>query len=120
MRIQESGENYLETILILKQKQQDVRAIDIANEMSFSKPSVSRALGILKQENLITIDNHGLIELTDLGKNKAENIYDRHLTISRFLEDLGINAKTAEKDACKIEHIISEETFCAIKKKVIK
>ena len=118
MRIKESGENYLETILILKLKNPEVRAIDIANELSFSKPSVSRALGILKKEQLIVIDQNGFIELTEHGLKRANNIYDRHLTIGKFLIKLGINKKTAEDDACKIEHIISEETFSAIKKQV--
>ncbi|MGD9604861.1 MAG: metal-dependent transcriptional regulator [Bacilli bacterium] len=118
MRIQESGENYLETILILKSSQPEVHAIDIANYMSFSKPSISRALGILKKAGFIKIDKNGAIELTVSGNKKATKIYDRHLTITKFLGQFGVDADLAERDACKIEHVISEETFQAIKKQV--
>ena len=107
MRIYESGENYLEAILILKSSQPEVHAIDVANYMSFSKPSVSRALAILKKAGLITIDKSGVIELTATGHQKATKIYDRHLTITRFLVDLGVDDELAERDACKIEHVLS-------------
>lgn len=118
MRIQESGENYLETILILKSTQPEVHAIDIANHMSFSKPSISRALGILKKAGYIKIDRNGAVELTTSGQKKASKIYERHLTITKFLVQLDVDVDLAERDACKIEHVISEETFQAIKRQV--
>lgn len=117
MKIQESGENYLETILLLHKKNGSVRSIDIANELNFSKPSVSRAMGILKNADLITMDNDGHINLTEAGKIKAESIYERHETItSFFVNTLHIDPALAEKDACRIEHVISQETFEGIKK----
>ena len=115
-KIYESGENYLETILMLKKKNEIVRSIDIAKEMGFSKPSVSRAINILKDEELITVDGNGNIEFTDLGLAKAEKVLERHLTITDFLHNiLGVDSETAETDACRIEHIISNETFDKIK-----
>lgn len=112
MKIQESGENYLETILLLYKKNGSVRSIDIANELNFSKPSVSRAMSILKNAGLIVMDNDGHINLTDEGKEKAESIYERHKTITNFLiATLEIDSELAEKDACRIEHVISQETF---------
>ena len=112
MKIQESGENYLETILMLEQKNGTVRSIDIANELAFSKPSVSRAMSILRSAGYITMDKNNLILLTREGRQKAEAIYERHCILCCFLEDvLGISADTAAADACRIEHIISEETF---------
>ena len=112
LKIQESGENYLETILMLEQKNGTVRSIDIANELAFSKPSVSRAMSILRSAGYITMDKNNLILLTREGRQKAEAIYERHCILCRFLEDvLGISADTAATDACRIEHIISEETF---------
>lgn len=112
MKIQESGENYLETILLLYKKNGSVRSIDIANELNFSKPSVSRAMSILKNAGLIVMDNDGHINLTDEGKEKAESIYERHKTITNFLiATLKIDSELAEKDACRIEHVISQETF---------
>jgi len=116
LKIQESGENYLETILMLEQKNGTVRSIDIANELAFSKPSVSRAMSILRSAGYITMDKNNLILLTREGRQKAEAIYERHCILCRFLEDvLGISADTAAADACRIEHIISEETFDHIK-----
>lgn len=112
--IQESGEMYLETILMLSEKQGKVRAIDIANAMDFSKPSVSRALGILRSSDFITIDNGGLITLTEKGETLAKKIYDRHKVLSNMLTSLGVSEITAQADACKIEHDISDETFEAI------
>ena len=108
MKIQESGENYLETILMLEQKNGTVRSIDIANELEFSKPSVSRAMSILRTAGYITMDKNNLILLTEEGRRRAEAIYDRHCTLTRFLEALGISAENAAADACRIEHIISE------------
>ncbi|MBR1444569.1 MAG: metal-dependent transcriptional regulator [Firmicutes bacterium] len=121
MKLQESGENYLETILILKNKQGFVRAIDVANELGFSKPSISRAMGILKEAEYITIQPDGNIILTPEGYAKASAVYDRHVFISKYLvKILGVDEKTADKDACRIEHIISEETFLKIKESVKK
>jgi len=111
MAIYKSGEDYLETILILSKTNSYVRSIDIATEMGYSKASVSRAVGILKADGLITIENDGQIKLTTEGMKKATSVYDRHTLIKTFLiEFLGVNDNTAEEDACKIEHVISEET----------
>lgn len=113
----ESGENYLETILILKRKNSVVRSVDIARELDYSKPSVSRAVGILKDAGYITMDVSGYIELTDMGMETAEAIYERHRTLTAFLQETaGVSKEIAEEDACKIEHIISAETFAGIKK----
>ncbi len=113
----ESGENYLETILILSKRNGSVRSIDIARELDFSKPSISRAVGILKEDDLIIIDSNGFIELTEEGKKKAESVYERHQQLTVFLmETAGVSHETAEEDACRIEHIISEETYQGIKK----
>lgn len=113
----ESGENYLETILLLKKRKGLVRSIDIARELNFSKPSVSRAVGILKEDGFILVDESGYIELTDKGSQKAESVYERHRYLTLFLEKIiNVSSEIAEEDACKIEHIISEETFQNIKK----
>ena len=114
--MQESGEMYLETILILKEKNKTVRAIDIAEDMGFSKPSVSRALSILKDENCIAVDDKGLITLTRKGSQIARKIYERHVVLSDMLMALGVDQKTALEDACRIEHVISDKSFAAIKK----
>ncbi len=111
MPIQESGEDYLETILILHLRNGAVRAIDIARELGYSKPSVSRAMGILKRDGHIDIDDNNHISLTESGKQIAEEIYDRHVTLTSFFEKIGVDSKTAEKDACRIEHVISPITF---------
>ena len=116
MALLESGEMYLETILVLSKKLPQVRSIDVADEMGFSKPSVSRAVGILKEKNYIVIDKSGFITLTGEGRSIAENIYDRHNTLAKALQSLGVDEKTAAEDACRIEHYISETTFKAIKK----
>lgn len=116
MKIQESAENYLETILILKNKNGAVRSIDIANELGFSKPSVSVAMKNLRENGYIEVDSSGYITLLDSGKRIAEKIYERHTTLSKWLVSLGVDAKTAAEDACRIEHIISSESFEAIKK----
>jgi Mn-dependent DtxR family transcriptional regulator len=118
MALKESGENYLETILILKERLGAVRAIDVANELEFSKPSVSRAIGILKEEGLLTVGDGGHIELTKTGLAKANAVYDRHLVIADFLTSLGVNKKTAADDACRIEHILSEESFGKMKERL--
>ena len=111
MRIQESGENYLETILILGNELGYVRSIDIARSMSFSKPSVSRAMSILRKAGHITTDNDGKIELTKSGRHIAENIYNRHRMLTEWLISIGVSEETATSDACRMEHMISEETF---------
>ena len=117
MNIHESAENYLETILILKEKQGIVRSIDIARALNFSKPSVSRAVGILKEDGYITVEVNGEIELTQKGREKSEGIYERHTLLTEFLQRVsGVSAKVAEEDACKMEHIISDETFQGIKR----
>lgn len=113
--VNESSENYLETILILSKKLPVVRSVDIANELDFKKPSVSVAMKNLKEKNQITVSEQGFIYLTESGKEIAEMIYERHLLISTWLEKLGVPAKTAVQDACKIEHVISKESFEAIK-----
>lgn len=113
----ESGENYLETILMLKEKQGTVRSIDIARSLNFSKPSVSRAVGILKEDGYITMEPGGELELTEKGMQKAGAIYERHKLLTAFLRQVsGVSAETAEEDACRMEHIISEETFQGIKR----
>lgn len=116
MKIQESAENYLETILILKNKNGAVRSIDIANELGFSKPSVSVAMKNLRENGYIEVDSSGYITLLDSGRQIGEKIYERHTTLSKWLVSLGVDAKTAAEDACRIEHIISSESFEAIKK----
>lgn len=119
MQIQESGEMYLETILLLSKKG-DVRSLDIAEYMEYSKPSVCRAVGILKNGGFITVDKSGYITLTDAGFERASKIYERHTLLTDFLQRLGVSAETAVEDACKMEHIISDESFDAIKKHVAK
>ena len=115
MHIQESGQMYLETIYVLSKTKNLVRAIDVCEHMGYSKPSVSRAMGILKKEELITIDPSGHIALTDKGSAIAESMYERHTLLSSFLESIGVDKETAAEDACRIEHCISEESFEAIK-----
>lgn len=117
-KLLESGENYLETILILIQKGKGVRSIDIAEEMGFSKPSISRAVGILKADGYIEVDSGGFISLTDSGYEIAEKIYERHRVLTRFLIKLGVNEVTAAEDACRIEHDISDESFQKLKEHV--
>lgn len=115
MRIQESGEMYLENILILKNQRGKVRSIDIANYASLSKPSVSRAVGILKQDGYIEIDKDGYITLTDEGNKIAQRIYERHVFFTDFLIKIGVDQDVAASDACKIEHDLSEESFEKLK-----
>ena len=116
MKIQESAENYLETILILGQKKGNVRSIDIAHELEFKKPSVSVAMKNLRQNGFIEVDDSGFITLTASGRQIAESIYERHLLFPRGLKYLGVNKNTAAEDACKMEHVLSTESFEAIKK----
>ena len=107
----ESREDYIESILILKRRKGAVRSIDIANYFGYSRPSVSRAVGILKKDRLIYVDANGYIELTEEGLILAESVYDRHRTLSEFLDRIGVSADTAEKDACRIEHVVSQESM---------
>ncbi len=115
MKLQESGEMYLENILILSEKSDMVRSVDLSKYMSFSKPSVSRGLGILKDGGYITIKENGSISLTDLGLKKAKKIYEKHKVLSSLLIKIGVDESTAINDACKIEHVISDETFNKIR-----
>ena len=115
MAVQESGEMYLETILILTQRSQAVRAIDVGEYMGFSKPSVSRAVGLLKGGGYITVDEDGYLTLTDVGREVASKIYERHTVLTDFLSSLGVDSQIAADDACKIEHDISDASFNAIK-----
>lgn len=119
MHLQESGEMYLETIHILSLKSNFVRAIDVGEYMGFSKPSVSRALSLLKEGGYVTVDCGGALNLTKEGKAVAERMYERHTIISKGLISLGVSEETAVADACKIEHDLSEETFEVIKKHMI-
>ena len=116
MRIQESAENYLETIHKLRLQNGQVRSIDIATAMGFSKPSVSYAMKQFRENGYICVDDLGFITLTDAGRQIAERIFDRHTTISRFLMTLGVESSLALEDACKMEHDLSEESYLALKK----
>ena len=116
MAVNESKEMYLETILLLSKKSGTVRSIDISEYMGYSKPSVSRAMSILKDEGYIEADYRDGIVLTEKGKKKASEVYDRHKTLTKMFEALGVDKETAADDACKIEHCISDKTFSAIKK----
>ncbi len=116
MNLQESGEMYLETILILSQQKSFVRAIDIGEYMGFSKPSVSRAIGLLRSGGFVSVGDGGGISLTDAGREVAETIYERHQYLTRFLVDIGVSPDVAAEDACRMEHVISDESFRAIKK----
>ena len=120
MNIYESAEDYLERILILQEEKGKVRSIDIAKDMGFSKPSISVAMKKLKEAGLILIDEHGYITLTKEGHVIADRTYERHRVLKKVLIDIGVDPKIAEKDACKVEHVISEETFEAIKNHIEK
>lgn len=115
MHLQESAEMYLETIYLLSRQRTSVRSIDVAEHMGYSKPSVSRAVGLLKQGGYLVVDEDGFLSLTEDGRSVAEKIFERHTVLSRLFVSLGVNEDTAAEDACKIEHIISDETFAAIK-----
>ena len=116
MRLQESGEMYLETILVLSKKSDAVRSVDVCEYMGFSKPSVSRAIGLLKNGGYVLMDKNGYLTLTDLGLEVASKIYERHTLLTEFLVKIGVDKETAAVDACRVEHVISEKTFDAIKK----
>ena len=116
MHLQESGEMYLETILVLSQKGKQVRSVDVSEHMGVSKPSVSRAIGLLKSGGYVVMDQNGHLHLTEEGREVAEHIYEKHTVLSRFLVSLGVDEATAAEDAGKMEHIISDASFYAIKK----
>lgn len=116
MHIQESGEMYLETIYVLLQKSSAVRSIDVGEYMGFSKPSVSRAMGLLKGAGYVEADENGYLSLTKAGKELAEKIYERHTVLTQFLVKLGVTRSVASEDACKMEHHMSDETFEAMKR----
>ena len=115
MAITEAVENYLETILILSQKQPDVHALDVCSYLGYSRPTVSIILKKMKEEGLVTVDGDNHIRLTDAGKSIAERVYDRHRTLTGFFEMLGVNKDTAAEDACLVEHDLSDETFALLK-----
>ena len=120
MGIHESGEMYLETIYVLLQKSNAVRSIDISEYMGYSKPSVSRAVGLLKNGGYISVDKNGYISLTATGKDMAQKIYERHTVLSRMLIRLGVDPAVAAEDACRLEHAISDQSFEAIKRHFVK
>lgn len=115
MALQESGEMYLETIYVLSQSRANVRAVDIGEELGYSRPSVSRAMHLLKDEGLVKTDDYGFVVLTEAGKILAKRIYERHTVLTEALKYIGVNDKIASEDACRVEHYISDETFDAIK-----
>lgn len=116
MQLQESGEMYIESIYVLSKNSNAVRSIDVGEYMGYSKPSVSRAIGLLKNGGYVKVDENGYLSLTEAGLEVAEKMYERHVMLSEFLMRLGVNEGTAAEDACKIEHVISDESFEAIKK----
>ena len=118
MQLQESGEMYLESIYILSQRKPAVRSLDVADYMNFSKPSVSRAVGLLKNGGYITVDRDGYLHLTQEGLDVAQTIYERHIIFSQFLMRLSVDEETATADACKMEHDISAKSFSALKKHI--
>jgi len=118
MKLQESGEMYLEAILVLSEQGRVVHSVDVAAYLKVTKPSVSRAMSNLKEAGYLTMGADGSIKLTARGKRKAVAVYDRHVTLTKFLESLGVDKKTATEDACRIEHIISNKTFAQIKSHV--
>ena len=120
MRIQESGEMYLEAIYMLSKKGSAPRSVDVGEYMGYSKPSVSRAMGLLKAAGYIEIDKEGLITLTKSGEDLAYKIYERHTILAEFLKNLGVSDEVASEDACKIEHVLSDESFSAIKEHINK
>lgn len=115
MRLQESGQMYLETILVLSGQKPMVRSIDVGEYMGYSKPSVSRAIGLLKSGGFVTMEDDGALRLTESGRAVAEKIYERHTILTKMLIGLGVDPKVAAEDACKMEHVISDESFSAIK-----
>ena len=115
MKLQESGEMYLETILLLTQKKSFVRAIAVGEEMGFSKPSVSRAIGLLRNGGFVEVGDGGGLSLTETGREVAEKIYERHKYLTKMLMEMGVDEETAAEDACRMEHVVSDKSFAAIK-----
>ena len=120
MALYESGQMYLESIYVLLQRSDKIRAIDVGAYLGYSKPSVSRAVGILKKDGFITVDSEGYITLNDSGKRVAEQLYERHTVLTNLLTSLGVDEETAAEDACRIEHVISDKSFTAVKKLYMK
>lgn len=118
MSLGKSGEDYLEAVLMIQKKKGMVRSVDLARHMNYSKPSISHAVGILRNGGFLTMDNDGYLHLTDIGLEVAEKIYERHQFFTSHLIDLGVTAEQAEQDACRIEHVISEESYQVLKKAV--
>lgn len=118
LNLQESGEMYLESVYVLSQKIGNVRSLDVAEYMGFSKPSVSRAVGLLKEGGYLVSDSNGYLVLTALGEERARKIYERHTILSEVLVAIGVDPKIAAEDACRVEHVISDETFDAVKRHV--
>lgn len=118
MKIHASGEDYLEAVLILQQKQGMVRSIDLAQHMGFSKPSISHAVGLLRSGGFLTVDIDGFLHLTEIGREMAEKIYERHLFFTKQLIAAGVDQETAEQDACRMEHAISDASFEKLKKRI--
>jgi len=116
MALHESGQMYLEAIYVLLQKSEKIRAIDVGAYLGYTKPSVSRAIGILKKGEYISVDNDGYITMTSSGKQVAEQLYERHTVLTNMLMTLGVDEETAAEDACRIEHVISDKSFAAVKK----
>ena len=116
MSLHESGQMYLETIYVLSQKQSCVRAIDVGEELGYSKPSVSRAMSILRKEGYVTVAEDGCLSLTESGLHEAETMYVRHTVLTKLLVGLGVDEETAAEDACRIEHVISEKSFAAMQR----
>ncbi len=119
MKIRESAENYLETILILRNKNGKVRSIDIANELGYSKPSISYAMKQFKENGYITVDDIGYITLTEAGREIAERMYERHKFLTEYLTSIGVSDSVAAEDACRIEHVISSESFEKLKHHIL-
>ncbi len=119
MRLQESGEMYLETILILSRTKNYVRSIDVCEYMGYSKPSISRAVSLLRNDGYVDMDDRGYLTLTDKGRAVAEKIYDRHQVLTKALTRMGIELRIAEEDACRIEHVISDESFEVIRRYIM-
>ena len=115
MPLHESGQMYLEAIYVLSHKNEKIRAIDVGTYLGYTKPSVSRAIGLLKNGEYISVDADGYISMTPAGMQVAEQLYERHTVLSRMLIELGVDEKTASEDACRIEHVISDESFAAVK-----
>lgn len=120
MKIYASGEDYLEAVLVLQKKKVMVRSVDLARHMGFSKPSISHAVGVLKNGDFLTVDEDGYLNLTNAGREVAEKIYERHQFFTEQLVAVGVDRETAERDACRIEHVISEEAFEKLKTSVEK